>query len=68
VKHKIFSTNEEKMRLLLREIEIRRAAQQLLLTKSHPDQKRIAKLTGEIFELQRAILTTTLPVENPTMG
>ncbi|MCF8057225.1 MAG: hypothetical protein K9K37_11390 [Desulfocapsa sp.] len=56
------------MKLLLREIEIRRATQQLLQKKSPPDQKLIAKLTGEIFELQRTILTTTLRVDNRTMG
>ncbi len=56
------------MKLLLREIEIRRAIQQRLQRKNQPDQKLIAKLTGEIFELQRAILTTTLRVDNPTMG
>lgn len=56
------------MKLLRREIQIRRAAQRFLRKKSKPDQKRIAKLTGEIFELQRAILTKTLRVEIPAMG
>ncbi len=54
------------MKLLRREIQIKRATQRFLQKKSTPDQKRIAKLTGEIFELQRAILTKTLRAANPT--
>jgi hypothetical protein len=45
------------MKLLRREIALRRATQQLLKKKARPDKNRIAKLTGEIFELQRTILT-----------
>jgi len=45
------------MKLLHREIQIKRAAQRFLQEKAKPDLQRIAKLTGEIFELQRAILT-----------
>jgi len=45
------------LNILRREIAARRATQQLLQKKSRPDNNRIAKLTGEIFELQRMILT-----------
>ena len=45
------------MKLLRREIQIRRATQRFLQEKAKPDMLRIAKLTGEIFELQRSILT-----------
>lgn len=45
------------MKLLRREIAIRRATQRLLQKKDNPDKKRITKLTGEIFELQRILLT-----------
>jgi len=45
------------MKLLRREIAIRQATQRLLQKKNRPDKNRIAKLTGEIFELQRTILT-----------
>lgn len=45
------------MKLLHREIQIKRATQCLLQKKAKPDLQRIAKLTGEIFELQRAMLT-----------
>jgi hypothetical protein len=58
----------KKMKLLRQEIQIRRAAQRFLQKKSKPDQKRIAQLTGEIFELQRAILTKTLRVDMPAIG
>jgi len=47
------------MKLLCREIQIRRATQRFLRNKAKPDLQRIAKLTGEIFELQRAMLTKT---------
>jgi len=46
-----------KMKLLQREIQVRRATQRFLKEKAKPDMIRIAKLTGEIFELQRSILT-----------
>jgi hypothetical protein len=45
------------MNPLRREIEIRRATQRLLQKKKKPDLKRIRQLTGEIFELQRNLLT-----------
>jgi len=45
------------MKILRREIQIRRATQRLLQKNNAPDKNRIAKLTGEIFELQRIILT-----------
>ncbi len=45
------------MKLLQREIQIRRATQRFLQERAKPDMMRIAKLTGEIFELQRSILT-----------
>lgn len=47
------------MKLLRREIQIRRATQRFLQKKAKPDMKRITKLTSEIFELQRTILTKT---------
>jgi len=47
------------MNLLRREIQIRRATQRFLQQKAKPDMQRIARLTGEIFELQRAMLTKT---------
>ena len=45
------------MKLLRREIQIKRATQRFLQKKAKPDLQHIAKLTGEIFELQRAMLT-----------
>ena len=45
------------MKILRREIQIRRATQRILQKNNTPDKKRIAKLTGEIFELQRILLT-----------
>lgn len=45
------------MPLLRREIAVRRAIRQLLQKKDNPDKNQIIKLTGEIFELQRIILT-----------
>jgi hypothetical protein len=45
------------MKLLRREIAIRRTTQKLLQKMDKPDKKRITKVTGEIFELQRIILT-----------
>ncbi len=45
------------MKLLHREIQLRRATQRLLQRKNVPNKKRIAQLTAEIFELQRIILT-----------
>ncbi len=45
------------MKLLHREIQIKRATQRFLQKKARPDLQRIARLTGEIFELQRAMLT-----------
>jgi len=45
------------MKLLRREIAIKRATQRHLEKKGNPDKNRMAKLTGEIFELQRIILT-----------
>lgn len=45
------------MKLLHREIQIRRATQRFLQKKARPDKRRIATLTSEIFELQRAIFT-----------
>ena len=45
------------MKLLHREIQIRRATQRFLKEKAKPDMRRIATLTSEIFELQRAIFT-----------
>jgi hypothetical protein len=47
------------MKLLRREIQIKRATQRFLQKKAIPDLQRITKLTGEIFELQRAMLTKT---------
>jgi len=47
----------KKMKLLRREIAIRRVSRQLLQKKDNPDNNQITKLTGEIFELQRIILT-----------
>ncbi|MCK5071380.1 MAG: hypothetical protein KAR01_12580 [Desulfocapsa sp.] len=44
------------MKLLLREIAIRRTTKRLLQKKSNPDTSQIQKLTGEIFELQRTLL------------
>ena len=63
-----FSKQKEKVKLLRREIQIKRTAQRLLLKKNKPDQKQIAQLTGEIFELQRAILTKTQHVAIPATG
>ncbi len=45
------------MKLLHREIQIRRATQRFLQKNARPDLERIAKLSSEIFELQRAIFT-----------
>ncbi len=56
------------MKLLRREIQIKRATQRFLQKKSTPDLKRIAKLTGEIFELQRAIFTKTLCIPKQAVG
>ncbi len=47
------------MKLLHREIQIKRATQRFLQKKARPDLQLIAKLTGEIFELHRAMLTKT---------
>ncbi len=57
LKHIDISDYEDKpMKILHREIQIRRAAQRLLQRKKTPDKKRIAQLTSEIFELQRILL------------
>ena len=48
---------DKPMKLLHREIQLRRATQRLLQRKNVPNKKRIAQLTAEIFELQRIILT-----------
>lgn len=45
------------MKILRREIEIRKATQRFLQKQKHPDLSLIKQLTGEIFELQRSILT-----------
>lgn len=45
------------MKLLYREMATRRATQRLLQKKNSPDLKQLRTLTGEIFELQRSILT-----------
>lgn len=45
------------MKLFHREIQVRRATQRFLQKSAKPDIKRIARLSGEIFELQRAIFT-----------
>lgn len=45
------------MKLLHREIQIKRATQRFLQKNAKPDLQRIARLTGEIFELQRALFT-----------
>ena len=45
------------MKLLHREIQNKRATQRFLQKKAKPDLQRIATLTGEIFELQRAMFT-----------
>ena len=45
------------MKLLRREIQIKKATQRFLQKTTKPDMKRMALLTAEIFELQRAILT-----------
>ncbi len=53
------------MKLLHREIQIKRATQRFLQNKAKPDLQRITKLTGEILELQRAMFTkagTMVPV------
>ncbi len=53
------------MKLLHREIQIKRATQRFLQNKARPDLQRIARLTGEIFELQRSMFTkagTMVPV------
>ncbi len=55
------------MKILRREIAIRRAAQQFLQKQKQPDLKRIKQLTGEIFELQRTILTK-MQVQPMTVG
>ena len=52
-----FDYEDKPMKILRREIQIRRATQRLLQRKNAPDKKRIAQLTAEIFELQRIILT-----------
>ncbi len=44
------------MKLLRREIAIKHATRRSLEKKKRPDKKRIAKLMGEIFELQRMLL------------
>ncbi len=45
------------MKILRREIAIRRAAKRFLLKTNSSDTGRIGKLTAEIFELQRSMLT-----------
>ena len=53
------------MKLLHREIQIKKATQRFLQKTPKPDMKRMARLTAEIFELQRAMLTkagTMVPV------
>ena len=45
------------MKLLHREIQIKKATQRFLQKAPKPDMKRMARLTAEIFELQRAMLT-----------
>lgn len=45
------------MKLIRREITIRRASKRLLENNASLNNKRIQKLTGEIFELQRSMLT-----------
>lgn len=45
------------MKLLCREIAIRKASKRLLENTVNPDKKRILKLTAEIFELQRSMLS-----------
>ncbi len=45
------------MKILRHEIATRQATQQFLQKQKKPDLKRIKQLTGEIFELQRSILT-----------
>jgi hypothetical protein len=53
------------MKLLRREITIRRASRQLFQKQVRPDKNRIATLTGEIFELQRIILMKSQAKELP---
>ncbi len=45
------------MKFLRREIAIRRANRRRLQEAKNPDTGRIARLTAEIFELHRALLT-----------
>ena len=60
--------HEDLMKLLRQEIEKKQNARNLLLQKKTVDRKQIAKLTGEIFELYRILLSNTLKVGNPTPG